>query len=230
MSIALPQPLLCLVTDRTLGQRAGRAGSDDAAIVERIAAAVAGGVDMVQLREKDLPGGRLLELANQISSATDGRSLLMVNERADVALAAEAAGVQLGEEGLPVSAAKQILGPGRLVGRSVHSVEGAVEAAGHGADLLVVGTMYATRSHPGAAAIGPGLVREIAKKCNAPMIGIGGINTGNLGEVLQAGACGVAVISSILAADDPEEAARELKQAMLAEWASRRAGTAPVQG
>ena len=199
-------------------------------MVDRVAAAVAGGVDMVQLREKDLPGGRLLELANQISDATDGRSLLMINERADVALAAGAAGVQLGEEGLPVSTAKQILGPGRLVGRSVHSIEGAVEAAHQGADLLVVGTMYATRSHPGATAIGPGLVREIAKRCSGPMIGIGGITTSNLGEVLQAGACGVAVISSILAADDPEQAARDLKQTMLTEWASRPAGTAPVQG
>ena len=217
------------MTDRTLGPGAGRAGSDDVAVVERIAAAVAGGVDMVQLREKDLPGGRLLELANRIGSLA-GQALLMVNERADVALAAGAAGVQLGEEGLPVSTARQILGPDRLLGRSVHSVEGAVEAARHGADLLVVGTMYATRSHPGAAAVGPTPVREIAKRCNVPMIGIGGINTGNLGEVLQAGACGVAVISSILAADNPEEAARELKQAMLVEWSSRPAGTAPVQG
>ena len=185
MSTDLPQPLLCLVTDRTLG--------DEATIVDRIAAAVAGGVDMVQLREKDMPGGRLLELANQINDATEGRSLLMINERADVALAAGAPGVQLGEEGLPVSTAKQILGPDRLVGRSVHSVEGAVEAAHQGADLLVVGTMYATRSHPGAAAIGPGLVRETAKRCSVPIIGIGGINTSNLGKVLRAGACGSAI-------------------------------------
>ena len=222
MPIALHQPLLCLVTDRTLG--------DDGEMVDRIAAAVAGGVDMVQLREKDLPGGRLLELANEISGATDGQSLLMINERVDVALAAKASGVQLGEEGLPVSTAKQILGPDRLVGRSVHSIEGAVEAARHGADLLVVGTMYETRSHPGAAAIGPALVSEIAKRCSVPMIGIGGINPGNLGKVLRAGAGGVAVISSILAAEDPEQAARDLKRAMLAEWVSMPARPAQVQG
>jgi thiamine-phosphate diphosphorylase len=210
MAISLPQPLLCLVTDRTLG--------DQATMVDRIAAAVAGGVDMVQVREKDLPGGLLLELAQEIRRATGDGPLLMVNERADVALAAGAAGVQLGEEGLPVSIAREILGPRQLVGRSVHSVEGAVEAASQGADLLVVGTMFATRSHPGAAAIGPVLLNQISQRCNTPMIGIGGINTANLGEVLKAGACGVAVISSILAADDPEEAARELKQAMFAEW------------
>jgi thiamine-phosphate diphosphorylase len=199
-----------LVTDRTLG--------DQATMVDRIAAAVAGGVDMVQVREKDLPGGLLLELAQEIRRAAGDGPLLMVNERADVALAAGAAGVQLGEEGLPVSIAREILGPRQLVGRSVHSVEGAVEAASQGADLLVVGTMFATRSHPGAAAIGPVLLNQISQRCNTPMIGIGGINTANLGEVLKAGACGVAVISSILAADDPEEAARELKQAMFAEW------------
>ena len=210
MAISLPQPLLCLVTDRTLGEQATMVG--------RIAAAVAGGVDMVQIREKDLPGGLLLELVQEISRATGGGPLLMVNERADVALAAGAAGVQLGEEGLSVSIAREILGPRQLVGRSVHSVEGAVEAASQGADLLVVGTMFATRSHPGAAAIGPVLLNQISQRCNTPMIGIGGINTANLGEVLKAGACGVAVISSILAADDPEEAARELKQAMFAEW------------
>ena len=210
MAISLPQPLLCLVTDRTLGGQA--------TMVDRIAAAVAGGVDMVQIREKDLPGGLLLDLAQEIRRATGDGPLLMVNERADVALAAGAAGVQLGEEGLPVSIAREILGPRQLVGRSVHSVEGAVEAASQGADLLVVGTMFATRSHPGAAAIGPVLLNQISQRCNTPMIGIGGINTANLGEVLKAGACGVAVISSILAAGDPEEAARELKQAMFAEW------------
>ena len=210
MATSLPQPLLCLVTDRTLGEQATMVG--------RIAAAVAGGVDMVQIREKDLPGGLLLELVEEIRRAAGDGPLLMVNERADVALAAGASGVQLGEEGLPVSIAREILGPRQLVGRSVHSVEGAVEAASQGADLLVVGTMFATRSHPGAAAIGPVLINQISQRCNIPMIGIGGINTANLGEVLKAGACGVAVISSILAADDPEEAARELKQAMFAEW------------
>ena len=210
MAISLPQPLLCLVTDRTLGEQATMVG--------RIAAAVAGGVDMVQIREKELPGGLLLDLVQEIRRATGDGPLLMVNERADVALAAGAAGVQLGEEGLPVSIAREILGTRQLVGRSVHSAEGAMEAASQGADLLVVGTMFATRSHPGAAAIGPVLINQISQRCNTPMIGIGGINSANLGEVLKAGACGVAVISSILAADDPEEAARELKQAMFAEW------------
>lgn len=95
---------------------------------------------------------------------------------------------------------------------------GADEAVTRGADFLVVGTMYSTRSHPGAAPVGPQLVGQISRRCELPLIGIGGINEGNLGDVLAAGAVGVAVITSILDAADPEAAARRLKQAMLQAW------------
>lgn len=204
------QPCLCLVTDRTLG--------DPENLVHRVAAAVAGGVDMVQLREKDLPGGSLLELAGEIKAAVAGRALLLINERVDVALAVGASGVQLGEEALPTANARDILGEEFLIGRSVHSVAGAGEAMTQGADFLVVGTIYSTRSHPGATPAGPELVRQISQRCNLPLIGIGGINEGNLADVLAAGAAGIAVITSILDAADPEAAARRLKQAMLQAW------------
>ncbi len=104
----------------------------------------------------------------------------------------------------------------------MHSVEGAAQAIAQGADFLVVGTMYATRSHPRVRPAGPGLVQRIASNCPVPLIGIGGINTGNVAKVLQAGAQGVAVITSILGAPRPGEAARQLKQAMLAAWAASR--------
>jgi thiamine-phosphate pyrophosphorylase len=188
-----------------------------------VAEAVAGGVDLVQLREKELSGGRLLELAASLKEAIGGSALLIINERADVAVACGAQGVQLGEEALPVAAARNILGPHALIGRSVHSAEGAAQAIEQGADFLVVGTMYATRSHPGVRPAGPGLVRRIAPNCPVPIIGIGGINTANVAEVLQAGAQGVAVITSILSAPRPGEAARQLKQAMLAVWTASRA-------
>ena len=206
----VPQPCLCLVTDRTVG--------DPNSLVERVAAAVSGGVDMVQLREKDLPGGSLLELAGAIKDAVGDRALLLVNERVDVALAAGVSGVQLGEEALSVDAARKILGQDSLVGRSVHSTTGADLAVAQGADFLVVGTMYSTVSHPGAAPSGPGLVESISQRCQAPLIGIGGINERNLSEVLRAGAAGVAVISSILNSADPEGAARRLKVEMLDAW------------
>ena len=187
-------------------------------MVHLVAAAVAGGVDMVQLREKDLPGGALLELAGAIKDAVAGRALLLVNERVDVALATGASGVQLGEEALPTAAVRDILGGDLLIGRSVHSVAGADEAVTQGADFLVVGTMYSTRSHPGAVPVGPELVRQISRRCDLPLIGIGGINEANLGDVMAAGAVGVAVITSILDAADPEVAARQLKQVMSQAW------------
>jgi thiamine-phosphate pyrophosphorylase len=170
----------------------------------------------VQLREKDLPGGRLLELAEALKQAIGDSALLIVNERVDVATAVGANGVQLGEEALPVAMARDMLGPEALIGRSVHSLDGAARAAQEGADFLVVGTIYATRSHPGEEPAGADLIRRIATACSVPLIGIGGINPSNMHEVIQAGASGAAVITSILASSDPRQAAQKLKQAMLA--------------
>ena len=204
----LPYPCLALVTDR-------RVGNGDT-LPERVAAAVAGGVDLVQLREKDLPGGPLLELAAKVQERIGERALLLVNERVDVAAALPAAGVQLGEDALPVAAARRLLGADALIGRSVHSLEGSQAAAAAGADFLVAGTMYASRSHPGEPPAGPALISQIAAVTTAPVIGIGGITAANVGAVMQAGAAGVAVITGILAAPDPERAAAQLKAAMRA--------------
>ena len=150
-----------------------------------------------------------------------GRAALIVNERVDVAAAAVADGVQLGEEALPVTEARKLLPNGALIGRSVHSVEGAVRAEAAGADVLVVGTIFSTGSHPGVDPAGPGLMRETSFRCSVPLIGIGGINSNNLAEVMTAGASGVAVIRSILAAPDPLAAAEELKTALHDAWQSR---------
>ena len=179
-------------------------------MVRRVARAVEGGVDLVQLRDKDLPGGELLALARELLRALEGRAPLVINERVDVAVAAGAQGVQLGEDALSVEEARKILPPGSCVGRSVHSVDGAIEAENAGADFLVVGTMFATGSHPGAAA-----------SCRAPLLGIGGITPDNLAMVVRAGASGVAVIRSILGAEDPERAARTLKESLSEAWQSR---------
>ena len=221
MTFTLPKPCLCLVTDRS-------ATSGD--LVERVALAVQGGVDLVQLREKDLSGGQLLRLAESLLKAIGGSASLIVNERADVAVAAGAQGVQLGEDGLPVSAARMTVGSGALVGRSVHSVQAATQAEAEGADFLVVGTMFASRSHPGEAPAGPGLMRQISEKCRLPLIGIGGITPENAPEVIEAGASGVAVISNILAAPDPKAAAEKLKEAICEAWRvfGKPAGASPV--
>ena len=208
MPVSLPDPCLCLVTDR----RVGGASS----LVERVTEAVSGGVDLVQVREKDLHGAQLLDLAKRLREAIGDQALLVINERVDVAAALPADGAQLGEDAVPVPAARSILGPDMLIGRSVHSVAGAERAVGDGADFLVVGTMFASRSHPGEEPAGPQLLRQIVKSCSLPAIGIGGITAKNCCQVIEAGANGVAVITGILADPHPGEAARRLKQAMAA--------------
>ena len=217
MGLVFPRPCLCLVTDRTV--------DDPNTLMERIGEAVAGGVDMVQLREKDLPGRELLRLATSLKETISGRALLIINERVDVAVAVGADGVQLGEEAMPLAAARHIVGPQALLGRSVHSEEGGAEARAEGAQFLIVGSMFATRSHPGATPAGSSLLRNIGRllvypAAPVPLIGIGGITESNLGEVMQAGATGVAVITSILASPDPRQQARKLKRAMLDTWES----------
>ena len=207
MTPAIPLPCLCLVTDRSL--------DGSGSLVSLVVQAVEGGVDMVQLREKDLPGGPLLKLAQSLKDAIGDEALLIINERVDITQITRASGVQLGEDGLPVAPARHVLGPDYLIGRSVHDVAGAGLAQTKGADFLVAGTMYATRSHPGVSPAGPGLVAQMSEICRLPIIGIGGITPENLGPVIQAGASGVAVITSILASEQPRRAAEELKQALL---------------
>ena len=207
MGTALPNPALCLVTDR-------RACPPDE-LPGRVSAAIAGGVDIVQLRDKDEPGNTLLELALALREVARPPAILLVNERADVAIAAGANGVQLGEAAMPTSAVRPILPDGAIIGRSIHSVEGAMQAEQSGADFLLVGTMFATRSHPGEEPSGPGLLERIrSANVNAPLLGIGGITADNVAQVIRAGANGAAVITAILASADPEREASRIKSAM----------------
>ena len=207
MPLSLPYPCLCLVTDR------GVCPADE--LPHRVAAAVAGGVDMVQLRDKELPGGALFEQAMALREVVRDRALLLVNERADVAAASGAGGVQLGEAAMATELVRTIVGGDAVIGRSVHSVDGAQKAAASGADFLLVGAMFATRSHPGEEPSGPGLLERVrAAGVAVPLLAIGGITADNIAGVMAAGASGAAVITSVLASDDPETAARRLKSAM----------------
>jgi thiamine-phosphate pyrophosphorylase len=210
----LTLPCLCLVTDRGLCR--------DTPLEEKVAQAVEGGVNLVQLREKDLPGGELLRLGERLREVTRGRALLFVNERVDVALLCGADGVQLGEEALPAGAVRRLVGDGLLIGRSVHSLEGALQAQEDGADLLVVGTIFPTASHPGTQPAGVGLLSEIARRVAIPLLAIGGVKAGNAPQVIEAGASGAAVISAILASPEPKRAAQELWQALQATWQRRK--------
>ncbi len=208
MPLSLPYPCLCLVTDRAV------CPPDE--LPRRVSAAVAGGVDMVQLRDKELPGGALFEQAMALREVVQDRALLLVNERADVAAASGAGGAQLGEAAMATELVRAIVGGDSMIGRSVHSVDGAKAAAASGADFLLVGAMFATRSHPGEEPSGPGLLERIrAAGVAVPLLAIGGITADNIAGVMAAGASGAAVITSVLASADPETAARRLKSAML---------------
>ncbi len=199
-------PTLCLVTDR---HRCNGRRLEDV-----VDAAVAGGVGLVQLREKDMPAAEIYSLALRIKDVIGDRSLLFINDRIDIALAAGADGVQLGENALPLQAARHVAGPGLLLGRSVHSVAGALDAEKNGADILTLGTIFPTASHPGAYTGGTSLVQEVAAAVRVPFLGIGGIEASNAGQVIAAGASGAAVITAITTAEDPAAAASSLLSAM----------------
>ena len=201
-------PLLCLVTDRLRCN--GRPLED---VVD---AAVEGGVRMVQLREKDLPAADLYALSLRIKDVAGNRALLFINDRVDLALAVKADGVQLGETALPIEVARQILGRKMLLARSVHSVAGALDAETRGADLLTLGTVFPTASHPGAYTGGLSLIREVSDAVSVPFLGIGGIDSSNTEQVIAAGASGAAVITAITAAEDPSDSAAVLLQSMRA--------------
>jgi len=205
----LPLPCIMLVTDR---RRCGERRLD-----EIVGAAVEGGVNVVQVREKDLPSGELFDLVSRLVSVVGTRALVMVNERLDVALAARADGVQLPGDALPTEAARALASE-LLVGRSVHDVAPGAAAATRGADLLLVGTMFPSQSHPGIPPAGPSLLRKLAGMVSVPLVGIGGITTANAAQVIGAGASGVAVISEILGALDPREAAARLASAVHDAW------------
>lgn len=169
---------------------------------------------MVQLREKDMPPFELLRLARRLYRITDGKALLIVNDRVDIAMLAGADGVQLGETALDVADVRSLVGPDMLIGRSVHSEVGAVDAECQGADYLVLGTVFETASHPDGRIGGLDLVREVTQAVGIPVLGIGGITADNAPGVMEAGASGIAVITAITMADDPRVAATGLSEAI----------------
>lgn len=211
---ALPLPLLMLVTDRVLA-------GGSAALVAAVDAALAGGVNAVQLREKELRNHELLPLARDLRAVTAGRALLLVNGPPALALAVDADGVHLPEEGLPMAAVRRATRGRLLVGRSVHSVEAARAAEAEGADYLVLGTIFPSRSHPGGATGGPALVAAVTAAVRIPVVAIGGIEAGNVGTTIAAGAAGLAAIAAILGRSDPRAAAAELRAALDAAWQAR---------
>jgi len=196
--------------------------SDGKRTVEVVEAAIDGGVDVVQLREKDTDARWRYELGRKLRELTAEAGIaLLVNDRVDIAQAIDADGVHLGQSDLPVAVARELLGPEAVIGCSTSTVEGAIEAEAAGADYLGVGAIYGTDSKKNVPeeknGTGLELVSEIAATVSIPVIGIGGVTASNAPPVLEAGATGVAMISEITAADDPATATREVAAAVTGE-------------
>ncbi len=182
-------------------------------LVARVAAAVRGGVDIVQLRDKRASREELLPLAAELKEICErADALFTVNDDVELARLSGAHGVHLGQEDAPIQRANEALGPPAIVGRSASSVEEALEAVREGADYLGVGTIYATPTKPDAEVTGPVLLHEVARReVPIPWFAIGGVTPETAREVAEAGAPGFAVVRAVLDAEDPEAAACELR-------------------
>lgn len=197
---------LCVITARV--ERLGRGH------LEVARAAVEGGASLIQLRDKELSGRALWEVAVQVRGLTRERKVsFIVNDRLDVAMAAGADGVHLGQDDMPVAAARELMGPGAIVGVSVANPEEAYAAEAGGASYVSFGPVFATASKADAGGpVGTGLLGAIKKAVSVPVLAIGGINRHNVREVMAAGADGVAVISAVAEAADMVEACATLRR------------------
>jgi thiamine-phosphate pyrophosphorylase len=202
-------PRLYVILDRSV------AGGRDLDPI--LAAVLAGGAEMIQLREKTWPSGTLFPMAQRLRARCRAAGVpFIVNDRVDVALAVDADGVHLGQDDLPPAAVRPLLKPGMILGLSTHSVEQAKTAQAAGADYVAVGSMFPTATKPEFQLVGPALAREVRPVVHVPLIGIGGITPDNVGDVIAAGVDGVAVISAVCAAPDPAAAARRFIAAIVA--------------
>jgi thiamine-phosphate pyrophosphorylase len=181
---------------------------------EEARAAVEGGACAVQVRLKDAPAGEVLEVARRVVGIAAGRALVLVNDRADLALLAGADGVHVGDEDLPVPEARRLLGPDLLVGRTCRTLEEARAAVAAGADHVGYGPVFASRTKPlpvpprGIAALS-----EVCAGLGAPVVAISGIDLANVGEVARAGAACAAVVEAIVGRGEARENAARLAEA-----------------
>lgn len=174
-------------------------------------AAIAGGVEVIQLRGKKAAVRELIAAGQKLRTLTRKQSaIFIVNDRVDVALACGADGIHLGQDDLPLKFARKIVGGDKIIGISCHSLKEARRAQAEGADYLAVGPVFVTSTKPGVAAVGLRLVRDAKRHIRIPWLAIGGINPANVDEILRAGGERVAVARAVLGARDVKRAARRL--------------------
>ncbi len=184
---------------------------ETARIVE---AALEGGANVIQLRKKTMPKGEQYAIALALRRLTLLHdALFIVNDHADIAIAADADGVHLGQDDLSPSIVRQLPGfQGRLIGQSTHSLEQARAAMDEGADYIAVGPVFPTPTKAGRPAVGTGLVSEVAAIADRPFVAVGGIDHDNAAAVMSAGARALAVVRAVYDAVDPAESARRLHE------------------
>ena len=207
MSFAPSVFRLCLVTDRDLAR--GRN------LVEVVSAALRGGVSMVQLREKSATTRAFLEEARALKTLLQGTGVpLIVNDRVDIALAVEADGVHVGQTDMPVETVRALLGPGKLVGLSITREDQIGRADARAADYLGVGPIHPQQTKADASTpLGIGGFARLRRLTRKPVLAIGGVKPQDAAILTEEGADGFAVVSAIMAADDPETAARAFADA-----------------
>ena len=204
----LPSPLY-VILDRSVAR-----GRD---LPDLLRAVLAGGCRLVQLREKTMPLDELLVLARGLArQCREAGALFIVNDRADLALACGADGLHVGQDDLPAREARALLRPGMILGVSTHDAEQAHRAAADGADYVAVGSIFPTTTKAGFQLVGTDLIRRVRPEVPVPLVGIGGITPDNAAAVIAAGADGVAVISAVCSAADPEASTRRFLERIIA--------------
>jgi thiamine-phosphate pyrophosphorylase len=197
---------------------------DEVETARIVEAALEGGANVIQLRKKIMPKGEQYAIALALRRLTQLHdALLIINDHADIAIAADADGVHLGQDDLPPSVVRALPGfQGRLIGRSTHSLEQARAAMDDGADYIAVGPVYPTPTKAGRAAVGTSLVAEVAGIADRPFVAVGGIDHDNAPAVVGAGAPAIAVVRAVYDAVDPAEAARRLHELIVTRLAVAR--------
>jgi thiamine-phosphate pyrophosphorylase len=187
---------------------------DEVETARIVEAALDGGATVIQLRKKSMPMPEQYRLALALRTLTSQHdALLIINDHADLAIAADADGVHLGQDDLPTDVVRALPGfKGRLIGRSTHSLEQARAAIDAGADYIAVGPVYPTPTKVGRPAVGTGLVVAVAAIADRPFVAVGGIDHDNAPDLVEAGAPAIAVVRAVYDAVDPAEAARRLHE------------------
>jgi thiamine-phosphate pyrophosphorylase len=195
---------LYFITDST--------GLTEEEFLSRTEAALRGGITLLQLREKDKSTGQYMDLAQKVHRLTRKYNVpLIIDDRVDVALAVDAEGVHVGQSDMPVAAARKLLGADKIIGATAKTVPQALEAYGQGADYLGVGAIYPTTTKVRTVLTSTDTLRDICNAVPIPVNAIGGLNRDNIHVLTGIPIAGICVVSAIMKAEDPRQAAEELK-------------------